>query len=596
MIKVIRQGVYYMEDRPIKESQAFMTSDKKAKAVKNTLTYRILSAHQKGAGKALRPDALLLFDPTDLLRTLDFVGLTSFPVPAYLFDLGFTGTFTRSAAKKWGGAYIPDGVASPAAYAAECIAKSGEVLLSTDRTPCGALGALSVWTNEGTALRILTGEGEECCRETVAVYLRGKPKKGVGPTDVALAVEKAVQKAGNFTKGKILEVFGAGLGSLSMDFRLALDGAFAATDCYATVWATDETAKEYFGALGRAGDFVSETPTQPAYYDGGVIVDLSSVEPMIGTDSGIGTVAEFLECAPDEYRREGEVVLGGANIRETAVTFETMAEVSEILKEKTVPNSANFGWWETHSGATLLALTESGYLARLLREGITFGYSVPEGGLEANDGDSFPHGIRLDARTIAASFANGGILTPATSVEYTKRFKKYEFDAALYAGRVRNFVGAADGSAPIDYSGVDPLPAFPPLPETVEAVIDGEEGAVAIVLDGSDDSYPWARTVMERERGVVAVLSKEFTPAFRTHLIDWGILPLTYTKFAFREGDVLRIEKAAELVRSGEEKVIAEIAGKRSKRSVTLSLGALTRKEREILLAGGKNNLVRGSK
>ncbi len=603
MVKIIKQGVYYMEGRLIKEAHAFMTSDKKEVAVKNTVAYGILSSHAKSMGEtlALKPDAVFIYNKTDVLRTLDFVGMKEFPAPTYLFDGLFDGDFLRSAAKKWGGASVPGGLASgfasEDAYACEQVAASGGVLLCSDGVACGALGAMSFWGAEGDILRCLTEtRWEEPRSETIAVFLKGKLRKGVGPTDVALSVMQALENAGNFAGGKILEVFGAGVSALSMDYRNAIDSAL---DCgqVSTVWMTDEKTKEYFENHLRAEAFKSLAPVQPAYYDGAVVVDLSDVEPMIDVNDEITTVREFLETAPEEYRKDGKVFLGATAIEYEAATYETMAEVAEILRGKQIGECACS--WLPYSKSVTMALSEGGYLNALLGAGVDFNDLLDdrEGlvGHVGQDANILREGTaRLDARTIAATLANGGYLTSALGSEYSKRIKKYKFDPAPYQSRVMSYVGKPQKALPLVYGDeIVPLPKFPPLPETLKLSIDGGEGDLAVLIDDPED-YAWSYAVEDRERGAFAALAKSYPEKLRAHLIDWGILPLVYQKFGFKEGDVLLLDNIAELVKAGEERIVARVEGKRRSKDIVLTLGALTAEERKTLLAGGKNNLIRG--
>ena len=127
----------------------------------------------------------------------------------------------------------------------------------------------------------------------------------------------------------------------------------------------------------------------------------------------------------------------------------------------------------------------------------------------------------------------------------------------------------------------------------MELSVGGDGDDLAVVIDDPGD-YAWSYAVEDRERGAFAALAKRFPEKLRTHLIDWGILPLTYEKFEFKEGDVLHLEKIAELVKGGEERFVARVIGKRRSKDIVLTLGALSEEERKILLAGGKNNLVKG--
>lgn len=596
MVKVIRQGVYYMEGRLVKEAQAFMTSDKKEVAVRNTIVSGILSSHSTGMGETLqlKPDAILLSDRTDVLRTLDFIGLKQFPLPTYLLEGRDDGAFCRSAAKKWGGADVPDRIGAASSFALEQLARSGQLLFDTGNAVCGALGAMSLWTEEGDLLRTLTrGRTEVPRRETVAVYLKGKLRKGVGPTDVALAVRQALERAGDYAEGKYLEFFGAGVSALSMDCRTVIDSSLSVA-CEASVWATDDKTREYLEDHLRGDGYKPLSPVQPAYYDGAVIVDLSDVEPMIGTVGGIVTVREFIEHPSEPYEKDGRAFLSGAVVGASHATYETMAEMAEILKDKQIGSGMGCSWLQ-YSGSVTLALAENGFLGALMRAGADFNDVFGIGDGIAQDADlGWQQTVLLDGRTIAATLANGGCLTSALGLEYSKRIKKYRFDPAPSSRRMLDCIGKPQKGAALAYDEVIlPLPAFPPLPESAELSVNGTDGATAVVI-GDPDDYFWSEAVSDRENGALAALSASFPDKLRRHLIDWGILPLVYEKFEFKEGDVLRLNHIAELVKAGEERIVARVVGKRRTKDIVLTLGTLTEEERGILLAGGKNNLVRG--
>lgn len=84
MVKVIRQGVYYLEGRIETEAHAFMTSDKKAKAVKNTISYSVLKSHG-GLEEpfALRFDKVVAdsMDAADVARFMDTAKIKTPQIP-----------------------------------------------------------------------------------------------------------------------------------------------------------------------------------------------------------------------------------------------------------------------------------------------------------------------------------------------------------------------------------------------------------------------------------------------------------------------------------------------------------------------------------
>ena len=314
MIKLINSGVYYMEGSIIKEHSAFMVESKKLQAVKGTITYGILSAHNSGGEDELKIkfDKLVSHDITyvNIIQTARAAGLESFPVPYTLTNChnslcAVGGTinaddhaFGLSAAKKYGGNYVPANVAVIHGYMRETEAQCASMILGSDsHTRYGALGTLAVGEGGGELVKQLLGKPYQIKKPAVvAVYMRGKPKKGVGPHDVALALIGATFKKG-FLKNKILEFIGPGIKNLSMDFRCGIDVMTTETACLSSVWETDEITREFYKIHGRESFFRELKPAQPAYYDGAVIIDLSRIDPMISLPfhpSNAYKISEFL--------------------------------------------------------------------------------------------------------------------------------------------------------------------------------------------------------------------------------------------------------------------------------------------------------------
>lgn len=598
MAKYFRQGCYYMDGKLVKESEAFMTSDKKERAIENTVARAILREHNRGDDFELQLTCDLLAASgehyPDLIRTADDAGLSEFPVPFVLFGGEGKEAFGRSAAEKFGGRYVTEYAADYSVYLLDRMAKSGDILLGCDNLSCGAVGALTFDDDEGALLRRLFGGTYDLKRpETAAVFLKGKLRKGVGSTDVALAVLGAL---GDMADGKILEVFGTGLARLTMGQRAAIDSLLYASGALASVWATDGGTEEFFASRGRADAFRPLSPTQPAYYECGVSIDLSSVEPMCRIDGKIRTVREVLEKKDVGKARlkEGRVCLLSAVITSYATDYETIAEIAESVRGKKLAPEAHLF---IPSQPVFCALAENGYLPSLIAAGFDLEASAPDiadiNGLEEDC-------ATFDAYTLAYSLLNGGYLTSALGFECAKRIKKFRFDPSAYESREADFIGKGRRDLALAYGEeVEPIPELLPLPDSAQLTVaeDGgdEKGTLALLLSDPED-YPWASAITDRERGVLAALSKEFPRKLRTHLIDWGIVPLTYEKFDFKEGDVLFLDKIREQVSSGEERFVCSVVGKRRKKDIALTLGTLTEEERKILLSGGKNNVLRAKK
>ncbi len=535
MIKLIKGGVYYIEDKLVKENAAFMVEEKKQRAINGTMAYKILKAHNKGDEDNLKIkfDALASHDITyvGIIQTAKASGLKEFPISYTLTNChnslcAVGGTineddhvFGLSAAKKYGGNYVPPHLAVIHQYMREAEAKCGAMILGSDsHTRYGALGTMAVGEGGPELVKQLLGQTYDIKRpQIIAVYLRGKPKKGVGPQDVAIALVGATFKKG-FVKNKVLEFVGPGIKNLSMDFRLGIDVMTTETTCLSSIWETDETTREFYKLHGREGDFKELRPEQPAYYDGAVVIDLSRIEPMIALPfhpSNAYTIREVIENAKDilgEVQEYGNRLKGAPTFRLTEKIrdgkiyvnqgiiagcaggmYENIAEAAEILRDKSCGNGDFSLSVYPQSQPVFKCLVDNGYISSLMGAGAIVktafcGPCFGAGDTPADNGLSIRHTTRnfenregsklgegqlsavalMDARSIAATAANGGILTPGTEAEYTKKLKKYYFDGSIYQKRVyRGFGNAQKDEALVYGNNIADWPAQIPLANSV---------------------------------------------------------------------------------------------------------------------------------
>ncbi len=518
MIKLIKGGVYYTEGRLLKENVAFMVESKKRAAVKGTLTYNILAAHNGGADDDLKIkfDSLVSHDITyvGIIQTAKASGLESFPVPYTLTNChnslcavggtinGDDHAFGLSAAKRYGGNFVPPHLAVIHQYMREEQAACGAMILGSDsHTRYGALGTLAIGEGGPELVKQLLGKTYDIKRpEVVAVYLKGKPRKGVGPHDVAIALVGATFKKG-FLKNKILEFIGPGIKNLSMDFRCGIDVMTTETACLSSIWETDGITREFYRVHGREGDFKELRPADPAYYDGAVVIDLSRVEPMIALPfhpSNAYTIREFLDNAEDilaETEKAGFAIIGrdGFRLRDKVKngkvyveqgviagcaggSYENIAEAAEILRGASCCGNGFSLSIYPQSQPVLKCLADNGYLSGLVSTGavVKTAFCGPCFGAcdaPANNGLSVRHTTRnfenregskpsegqlaavalMDARSVAATAKNGGAITPATEESYAKKIKKYYFDGSIYENAVYRGAGRPDKTAELVY-------------------------------------------------------------------------------------------------------------------------------------------------
>jgi aconitate hydratase len=428
--------------------------------------------------------------------------------------------FGLSAAKKYGGNYVPPHLAVIHQYMREMEAKCGAMILGSDsHTRYGALGTMAVGEGGPELVKQLLNQTYDVKRpEVIAVYLKGKLKKGVGPHDVAIALVGATFKSG-FVKNKVLEFVGPGIKNLSMDYRCGIDVMTTETTCLSSIWETDETTKEYFALHGREGDYKELHPADPSYYDGAVVIDLSSIEPMIALPfhpSNAYTIREVIDNAKDilgevqeagnklkgykkpfkllDRIKDGNIYVSQGVIAGCAGgTYENIAEAAEILRGK----SCGFDEFSLNvypqSQPVFKCLADNGYVSSLMSSGAIVktafcGPCFGAGDTPADNGFSIRHTTRnfenregsklgeqqlaavalMDARSIAATAANGGILTPATEYEYTRKIKKYYYDKSIYENRVYRGAGKPDKNAELIYgNNIADWPEQIPLTQNV---------------------------------------------------------------------------------------------------------------------------------
>ena len=517
MAKYSEGGVFLKNGRPV----AAENVTDKVKAREGTMAYSILNAHNKSRenGKMrIKFDALISHDITyvGIIQTARASGMTEFPIPYAMTNChnslcAVGGTineddhaFGLSAAKKYGGIYVPANQAVIHQFAREYLAGCGKMVLGSDsHTRYGCYGTLGVGEGGGElAKQLLKNTYDIAAPEVVLVWLEGTPKHGIGPHDVAIALVGETFPGGK-VKNKVLEFAGPGIKGLSMDFRIGIDVMTTETSCLTSIWETDSTVKDFYENVGRSEDYKTLTPRDGAYYDSLVTVNLDEIESMIALPfhpSKAYTIHE-LQKNPKKIFAEIEDAcnkeLGGKvslnlmqSINENGEVcaqqgvivgcsggmYENIVEAASILKGKSVGN----GYFDLSvypsSTPIGLAITKDGTAADLMEAGAVIkpafcGPCFGAGDTPANNTLSIRHATRnfanregskpasgqisavalMDARSIAATAINGGVLTAATDIEYTVEPHEYKFDRGIYEKRCYFGYGKADPSVELRF-------------------------------------------------------------------------------------------------------------------------------------------------
>mgnify|MGYP004599330643 FL=1 len=514
-VKLYDGGVYLVDGKEIvsaneseKLSSLVENVPTKEEAKKGTIAYSVLEAHNTSGNMdklKIKFDAMASHDITyvGIIQTAKASGLKKFPIPYVLTNCHNTlcavgGTineddhmFGLSAAKKYGGIYVPPHIAVIHQYMREMMAGCGKMILGSDsHTRYGALGTIAIGEGGGELVKQLLCDTYDIdYPEVVGIYLTGKPHPGVGPQDIALAIIGKVFKCG-YVKNKVMEFVGPGISSLSTDYRNGIDVMTTETTCLTSIWRTDEDTKAYLTAHNRPEDYKELNPAKVAYYDGMVHVDLSEVKPMIALPFHpsnvyeIETLNENLEEILKYTEEEGAKIIDNPNIefnlRDKIVdgklkvdqgiiagcaggTYSSIMDAASIIKGHSCGNDEFSLSVYPSSQPVMMDLVQNGVISDFMAAGATIrtafcGPCFGAGDTPANGMLSIRHTTRnfpnregskpgngqissvalMDARSIAATAANGGILTAATDLDVQYREQELNFDTTSYESRIYN--------------------------------------------------------------------------------------------------------------------------------------------------------------
>ena len=637
-----------------------------AAAKTGTMAYNIMQAHNTSGDAEnlkIKFDAMASHDITfvGIIQTARASGLEKFPIPYVLTNChnslcAVGGTineddhrFGLSAAKKYGGIFVPPHMAVIHQYMRERFAGCGKMILGSDsHTRYGALGTMAIGEGGGELAKQLLGRTYDVARPgVVAIYLTGSLPAGCGPHDVAIALVGKLFKSG-YVKNKVMEFVGPGIASLRQDTRNAIDAMTTETTCLSSIWETDEVTQRFLAVHGRAADFKKLAPADLAYYDGVVEVDLSAIRPMIALPmhpSNAFTIEELnanLEdilhaCEQDVQKLIGrkdvqldlcsKIENGKLRVDQGVIAgcagglYDSIYEAASILKGHTGGCGDYALSVYPGSQPIMMELVRTGVIGELMASGATIrtafcGPCFGAGDVPANGALSIRHTTRnfpsregskpgsgqlagvalMDARSIAATTANGGILTPATDIDYDPTVPEYQYDASSYDTRVYQGFGKGDYDALLKFGpNIKDWPEIAPLGDnlllkvasyitdpvttTDELIPSGETssyrsnplGLAEFTLSRKDPEYvSRAKAVQAEENarragaGDAALLAKvNAVPGCEK--LSWNDIQIASTIFAVKPGDGSAREQAASCQRvlGAGANIVTEYATKR---------------------------------
>lgn len=570
MIKLYDGGVYLVNGTEVVpeaeaakvESLTGKAADKET-AKTGTIAYNILKAHNQAdtmENLRIKFDAMASHDITfvGIVQTAKASGMEKFPLPYVLTNCHNTlcavgGTineddhmFGLSAAKKYGGIYVPPHIAVIHQYMREMHAGCGRMILGSDsHTRYGALGTMAIGEGGGELVKQLLEDTYDVAYPgVVAIYLDGKPQPFVGPQDIALAIIGAVFKNG-YVKNKVMEFVGPGVASMDTDYRNGVDVMTTETTCLSSIWRTDDDTKEFLRIHGREGDYKELNPADVAYYDGCVYVDLSTVKPMIALPfhpsntyeidylkenledllHGVEEEAAKVAGGRASYTLTDKIVDGQLHVQQGVIggcaggNYSNVVEAAHALKGK----SCGFGEFSLSvypsSQPVNLEVTKNGSVADLMAAGAIIrsafcGPCFGAGDTPSNNGLSIRHTTRnfpnregskpgnaqmsavalMDARSIAATAANGGVLTSAEELDCWGNIPEYHFDSSVYEHRVYNGYTKATGEDLVYGPNIKDWPEMSPLADNIllkvcSKIMDPVTTTDELIPSGETSSY-----------------------------------------------------------------------------------------------------------
>ena len=637
-----------------------------AAAKTGTMAYNIMQAHNTSGDAEnlkIKFDAMASHDITfvGIIQTARASGLEKFPIPYVLTNChnslcAVGGTineddhrFGLSAAKKYGGIFVPPHMAVIHQYMRERFAGCGKMILGSDsHTRYGALGTMAIGEGGGELAKQLLGRTYDVARPgVVAIYLTGSLPAGCGPHDVAIALVGKLFKSG-YVKNKVMEFVGPGIASLRQDTRNAIDAMTTETTCLSSIWETDEVTQRFLAVHGRAADYKKLAPADLAYYDGVVEVDLSAIRPMIALPmhpSNAFTIEELnanLEdilhaCEQDVQKLIGrkdvqldlcsKIENGKLRVDQGVIAgcagglYDSIYEAASILKGHTGGCGDYALSVYPGSQPIMMELVRTGVIGELMASGATIrtafcGPCFGAGDVPANGALSIRHTTRnfpsregskpgsgqlagvalMDARSIAATTANGGILTPATDIDYDPTVPEYQYDASSYDTRVYQGFGKGDYDALLKFGpNIKDWPEIAPLGDnlllkvasyitdpvttTDELIPSGETssyrsnplGLAEFTLSRKDPEYVGRAKAVRAEEEARRAGTTDDALLAKVHAVPgcenltWNDLQIASTIFAVKPGDGSAREQAASCQRvlGAGANIVTEYATKR---------------------------------
>ena len=625
---------------------------------KKTIAYSILAKHNTSSEEQnlkIKFDALASHDITyvGIIQSARASGLTQFPLPYVLTNCHNSlccvgGTineddhmFGLSCAKKYGGIYVPANQAVIHTYMRENFAAPGKMILGSDsHTRYGAIGTMAIGEGGPELVKqILNRTYDIEYPKVIAVNLKGKVRRGVGPQDIALLIIGEVFKNG-FVKNSVLEFVGDGIANLDMEFRNGIDVMTTETACLSSIWQTDKKTKEYLKTFGREKEYKELMPENGAVYDKVIEINLNTAEPMIAMPFHPSNVYKLQDVIdnPEEIlgkvEMEGNELLGfkdgkfklldkikdgKIHVSQAVIagcsggTYDNIMTASQIMKDKSIGADGFSFMVYPGSQPVNLQLIKNGGYDNLIKAGAIIkpafcGPCFGAGDVPNNNGFSIRHTTRnferregsktdgqiasvalMDSRSIAATAANGGVLTSALNLDYDEKFKPFKYEDEIYKNRIYSGFGKPQPDEQIVFGpNITDIPTLEALKDNlaikvVSVINDPVTTTDELIPSGETSSYrsnplKLAEFALSRKDPGYVGRAKEvkdgsrddIKKVLRTEKLDEDKVSVGSTIYANKVGDGSAREQAASCQRflSGSANIAREYATKRYRSNV----------------------------
>ncbi len=527
----------------------------------------------------------------------------------------------------------------------------GRTLLGSDsHTPTGGgIGMIAIGAG-GLDVAVAMGGGPFylATPKVVLVELKGKLRPGVSAKDIILEVLRRVSVKGGV--GKIFEYGGPGVKTLTVPERSTITNMGAELGATTSIFPSDATTKAFLKAQGRTKDWKELKADRGCDYDEVITIDLNKLEALIAQPHSPDNVCRVKDI---EGKPVQQVIIGSC----TNSSYKDLMTVAGLLKGKKVspdisfavaPGSKQVFEMISRNGA-LADIVAAG--ARILESAcgacIGMGQSPCSGGITVRtfnrnflgrSGTKDGQVYLASPEVAVATALKGKMADPRKLGKYPKVAmpSKFIVNDNLLVKPPRNGSKVKVLRGP----NIAPLPSNKPLPNTLSGkvllkvgdnittdhimpagskilplrsnipkisehvfeVVDpnfsdrAKKNKGGFIIGGGNYGQGSSRehaALAPMYLGVKFVLTKSFARIHRANLVNFGILPLTFSRNAdygaFKEGDALKIENVHKALKNNEPLKVKNLRTKK----VLEATYDLTDRQKAIILAGGLLNYTK---